>query len=136
MMALAHAITNRASPDAAGRFLVRALLWNVALFGLLRLGWIEAHVVPALIEFQKSVVMWYGIGDLKGIVVNGSCSGTDVMALCLGVTLAYPAVWRRRVAGAAGGLALILALNMMRIESLSLVASDPAWFGLLHLYVW
>ena len=48
----------------------------------------------------------------------------------------YPAAWRRRVLGVAGGLGLILTLNMVRIASLYLVASDPARFTLLHVYVW
>ena len=130
-----HAIAARPAPHGAGRFLLYALGWNIALFGLLRLGWIEEHLIDGLIAFQKSVVFWYGITEHKGIIVTASCSGTDVMALCAGVTLAYPAAWRRRVLGVAGGLALILTLNMVRIASLYLVASDPTRFTLLHLYV-
>jgi S-adenosylmethionine decarboxylase len=125
----------RAIPRGAGRFLLYAFGWNVVLFGLLRLAWTQ-HAITPLVDFQRSVVMWYGIVEHHAIVVDASCSGADLMALCAGVTLAYPAVWRRRLAGAAGGLALILFLNMLRIASLYLVASDTARFNLLHLYVW
>ena len=131
-----HAIEAQPVPHGAGRFILYALGWNIALFGLLRLPWIEEHLIDGLIAFQKSVVFWYGIAEHNGIIVTASCSGTDVMALGAGVTLAYPAAWRRRVLGVAGGLALILTLNMVRIASLYLVASDPARFTLLHVYVW
>lgn len=131
----AAVISGPAPPDVR-RFLIQVLVWNVGLFGLLRLPWIEQHAVGALIEFQKSLVFWYGVAANPGILVNASCSGSDVMALCAGVTLAYPAAWSRRVAGAALGLALILALNAVRIASLYAVASDQALLDLLHLYVW
>lgn len=109
---------------------------NVLFFGVLRLPWVEAHAVDWLVQFQKAVVLWYGIADHQAIVVNASCSGTDLVALCAGVTLAYPVAWRLRLAGAAGGLGLILSLNMLRIASLFQAASNPARFDVLHLYVW
>ena len=125
------------SPTPAVRaFLVQVVLWNVALFGLLRLPWIDRYFVGALVEFQKSLVFWYGAPTNAGIVVNSSCSGADVMALCAGVILAYPAPWMRRLAGAAAGLALILVLNMVRIGTLFAVAGDRALLDLLHVYVW
>ena len=123
------------TPDIQ-RFLLQALAWNIAFFGLLRLTWIEEHVVGAIVEFQTTLVTWYGVAAHKGIIVNASCSGTDVMALCGAITLAYPAPWRRRFAGAACGLAVILTLNAIRIATLYLAASDPARLDLLHLYVW
>jgi len=33
-----------------------------------------------------------------------ACSGADAFALCAGAILAYPAVWRMRLAGVAGGI--------------------------------
>ncbi|HXE80291.1 MAG TPA: S-adenosylmethionine decarboxylase [Vicinamibacterales bacterium] len=121
---------------AVRSFLIQVVCWNVALFGLLRLPWIDRYFVGALIEFQKSLVLWYGAPPPFGIVVNSSCSGADVMALCAGVILAYPVPWRRRLIGAAAGLALILVLNMVRIGTLFAVASDKALLDLLHVYVW
>ena len=38
--------------------------------------------------------------------------------------------------GLFGGAALILGLNTLRIGTLGLVASSPAWFNTLHVYVW
>jgi S-adenosylmethionine decarboxylase len=123
-----------ASPVRA--FLVQAVFWNLALFSFIRLAWIDQHLVGALVEFQKAVVFWYGTAPDPRIVVNSSCSGADVMALCAGVTLAYPVAWSRRLLGAAIGMVLILTLNAVRIASLYAVASSPATLDLLHVYVW
>ena len=52
------------------------------------------------------------------IEVTLACSGADALALCLAAIVAYPARWRMRAAGAAGGAAVILALNTIRIGTL------------------
>ena len=123
-------------PVSVRDFLVRAALWNLALFAAIRLAWIDRYVIDALVEFQKSIVFWYGTTPRPGIVVTSSCSGADVMALCAGVTLSFPATWRRRLVGAGVGLVFILALNVLRIVSLYAVASTPSTLKLLHIYVW
>lgn len=122
--------------SAALAFLVRAALWNLALFAFIRLAWVDRHLVGLLVELQTTLVYWYGTTPHPGIVVNSSCSGADVMALCAGVTLAYPVAWRKRLVGAAIGLAGVLALNALRIASLHAVASTPSTLELLHVYVW
>ena len=50
--------------------------------------------------------------------------------------LACPVPWRARLAGAAGGIALVLALNTVRIATLGRAAASPALFSALHLQVW
>src|SRR6185369_7316969 len=65
-----------------------------------------------------------------------ACSGADALALCLAAIVAYPARWRMRGAGVAGGVALILALNTIRIGTLGRAATSPRWFDALHVYVW
>lgn len=132
-MPLAQATSDRGS---VVRFLRDAMLWNVALFGLIRLPWVTEHVIDALIGFQTTLIAWYGAKAAPGIVVAANCSGADVAALCIGVTLSYPVAWRRRVIGAVVGVAAIIGLNAIRIASLYAVASSPARLNLLHLYVW
>jgi exosortase/archaeosortase family protein len=95
---------------------------------------IDRHVIGAL--STSDLTGPYGTTPRTGILVNSSCSGADVMALCAAVTLAYPVAWRRRLAGAAIGLGLILALNAVRIASLHAVASDPSVLHLFHVYLW
>ncbi len=41
-----------------------------------------------------------------------------------------------RLAGAGGGIALILALNTMRIGTLGRIAASPSWFQAFHVYGW
>jgi S-adenosylmethionine decarboxylase len=127
----------RSAPTPSVRaFVAQVACWNLALFAVIRLAWFDQHVIGRLVEFQKALVFWYGAAPRPAIVVNSSCSGADVMALCAGVLLAYPSAWRRRLVGAAIGIGLILALNAVRIASLYAVASKPATLDLLHLHVW
>ncbi|MGE5834242.1 MAG: S-adenosylmethionine decarboxylase [Acidobacteriota bacterium] len=117
-------------------FLTRAVLWNVALFGMLQLPWIGDPIVGAAIRFQTSLISWYGARPHPGIVVTSSCSGIDVVALCLGIVLSYPAAWRRRISGALMGVATIIGLNAVRIATLYTVADAPGTLRVLHVYVW
>jgi len=110
--------------------------WSLGFFGLLRLNWTEAHVVLPLSRMQAGLAVGlFGTPTLP-VEATLACSGADALALCLGAVLAYPVKWRTRLAGAGGGAALILGLNILRIGSLGRVAASPAWFNTLHLYVW
>jgi S-adenosylmethionine decarboxylase len=117
-------------------FLTKAVLWNIALFGLLQLPWIANPIVDAAIRFQTSLISWYGARPHPGIVVTSSCSGVDVVALCLGIVLSYPAAWRRRISGALMGIVAIIGLNAVRIATLNAVAGSPGTLRLLHVYAW
>jgi S-adenosylmethionine decarboxylase len=116
-------------------FLIHGALWSTALFGVIRLPWMDQHVISALIAFQQRLVQWYAGPPHSSLVVTSSCSGADVMALCLGVMLAYPVAWRRRLAGALSGAALILGVNAVRLATLYRTTS-PTTLVRLHEYVW
>ena len=123
-------------PTRAGEFVLRSVAGSLGFFALLRLPWIEAHVVLPVVRGQGSLaVRLFGAPGLP-IEATLACSGADAIALCLGALLAYPVPWRRRLAGAAGGVALIVALNTLRIGTLGRAAASPAWFNVLHLYLW
>lgn len=122
--------------NPAHRFALTALAWSLALFAALRLTWIDLTVVSWLASTQRDLALWYGATATAPVVVDSSCSGTDVIALCLAVTLSYPVAWRQRLLGAVGGTLLILALNTVRIGTLFNTASQPALFEMLHIYVW
>ena len=121
---------------AALKFALRAVAWSLGLFGLLRLNWTEAHVVLPLTRMQAGLAMGLFGTPVLAVDVTLACSGADALALCLGAVLAYPAQWRMRLAGAAGGAGLILGLNTLRIGTLGRAAGSPAWFSTLHVYVW
>jgi exosortase/archaeosortase family protein len=110
--------------------------WSLGLFGLLRLGWVETHALLPLTRLQGRLAVGLCGTPTSPIDVTLACSGADALALCVGAILAYPAGWRMRLAGAAGGLTLVLGLNTLRIGTLGRAAASPAWFETLHLYVW
>lgn len=121
---------------AAAEFALRAVAWSLCLFGLSRLNWTEAHVVLPVTQFQARVASGlFGVPSFS-VEVTLACSGADALALCLGAVLAYPVQRHRRLSGAAGGIAVILALNIVRIGTLGRAAGSPAWFNALHVYLW
>ena len=136
MVAGSASVPSGLPAGAVRSFVLQGAFWTLALFSILRLAWVDRHLIGALVEFQRTLVFWYGTDPNAPIIVNSSCSGADVMALCGAVTLAYPVAWSRRIAGALIGLGVILAVNTVRIASLYAVASTPATLTLLHVYVW
>ena len=133
-MAPARVLTGVAEPVA---FIVRAVLWSLALFGFLRISFVEQAIVLALLRTQATIVQWYVAAAANTISITPSCAASDVMAMCLGVILAYPATWRRRLAGAAGGLGIIIGLNILRLATLAIVVSRwPESFTVVHVIVW
>jgi len=117
-------------------FALRLTAWSLALFASLRLPWVGNHLVLPATRFQGAAgAALLGPASLP-VDVTLACSGADALALCLAATLAYPARWRNRAAGVAGGAALILALNTIRIGTLGRAAASPRWFEALHVYVW
>ena len=126
----------RAAVHRAAVFPLKALGWSLGLFTLLRSPWAEENFVLPLTRWQQGAAEFYAGRPAAPISVTSDCSGTDVIALCLAAILAWPASWRARLAGASGGLALILTLNTMRIGTLGRAADSPALFETLHLQVW
>lgn len=117
-------------------FAARGLAWGLGLFALLRLSWFESHAVLPLTLWQGRLAAWGFGAPSAPIEVTLACSGADAIALCAGTILAYPATWPKRIAGAAGGIALILAINTVRIGTLGAAAALTSWFSILHLYIW
>ncbi|MEX2273558.1 MAG: archaeosortase/exosortase family protein [Vicinamibacterales bacterium] len=120
----------------AGNFTLRFGAWSLGLFGVLRLASVETYVVLPVTRLQGQLAARLSGVSVLPVDVTLACSGTDVLALCLGAILAYPSRWRLRLAGAGAGAALILCLNTLRIATLAGVADSPSWFNLLHFYVW
>ena len=120
----------------ARSFALRGVAWSLALFGLIRLGWFEAHAVLPITQFQARLAAGgFGVPALP-VETTVACSGADAVALCAAAVLAYPAIWQMRLAGAAGGITLIVALNILRIGTLGRAAGSAFWFQALHVYVW
>jgi exosortase/archaeosortase family protein len=123
-------------PTHAIRFLARAVAGSLGVFGLLRVNWIEAHLVLPLSRAQGVLAAGLFGAPTTPVEATVACSGSEALALCLGVVLAYPVSWRMRLAGAGGGVGLIVSLNTLRIGTLGRVAPSPSWFSTFHLDVW
>lgn len=117
-------------------FIVRALAYSVGVFGLLKLGWVEAHALLPFTQAQGRVAETVFGAPALPIAITAACSAADALALCAGAILAYPAPWRQRVGGTAAGVVLILLLNTIRIGTLGRAAASPQLFEILHVYVW
>jgi exosortase/archaeosortase family protein len=126
----------RAEPPRAPSFLLAALAWSLGLFALLRSPWAEERLVLPLTRVQQQAADYYAGAPPVPVAVTSDCSGADVLALCLASILACPVPWRARLAGATGGIALVLALNTLRIASLGRAATSPSLFQALHRQVW
>ncbi len=126
----------RAGWSRATSFLLAALAWSLGLFALLRSPWVQGLLVLPLTRLQEQAADYYACPPPVAVAVTADCSGTDVLALCLAAILACPVSWRARIAGATGGIALVLTLNTLRIATLGRAASSPALFQALHLQVW
>ncbi len=129
-------VTPTRPPSPARRFAAAAAAWGLGIFAVLRLSWVEAHAVLPLTQLQGRLAAGASGVPVLPVDVTLACSGTDVLAVCVAAILAYPARWRARLAGAAGGVLLILLLNTVRIATLARAVESPTLFTTLHLYVW
>ena len=124
-------------PTDAAKFALRGVAWSLGLFGLLRLNWTEAHVVLPFTRAAGRGWRWDCSARRRCRSRSRSRAAAPTRWRCAsGAVLAYPVTWRTRLAGAAGGAALILGLNTVRIGTLGRAAASPAWFNALHVYVW
>ena len=122
--------------DGMLRFTLVTGAWFVGLFGLMRLPWVERTLLEPFAQLQQGVADQLTGAPSDLVYADASCSGGDPMALCAGAILAFPAAWGARLRGAAVGLTVITALNVVRLGNLSLVAEDQALLDVLHVYVW
>jgi exosortase/archaeosortase family protein len=71
------------------------------------------------------------------LTVAKNCDAMDVTLLFAAAVVAFPATWRRRLAGIAAGVAGITAVNVLRIASLYFVDLRwPSAFETIHAEVW
>ena len=124
------------SSDSPGRFLVRAVLLSLAFLGLMRLRWVEQALLLPFTRAQAVMAEKLGWTPAENTIVDLSCSGSDVIAMCLGAIIAYPVSVRARVLGCIGGLALIVTVNTARIGTLWHMWAEKEWFEIMHVYVW
>jgi exosortase/archaeosortase family protein len=120
----------------AGRYALRAVAASLTFFGILRLTWVESHLLIPVTRVQGAAAASLFGNSPVPVEVTLACSGADAMALCLAAILVYPVRWGFRLTGASLGIAIILLLNVLRISTLGRAAGDARVFNALHLYIW
>ncbi len=66
----------RADRNAVG-FVVRVLVWIVALFGLLRLPWVQTHLLIPFAGLQQNLGCLITGASRSAVTVDLSCTGSD-----------------------------------------------------------
>ena len=116
-------------------FLLRAVAWIVGLFAFVRIPWVQEHLLIPFAQLQHGAACALTGAPRDAVVVDLSCTGADVMAVTLGALLSFPMEWKRKLLGVGLGFSLLVALNTVRIGTLSWVVGDRHLFELLHLRV-
>ena len=69
--------------------------------------------------------------------IRNGCNGLETIFIFAAAVLAFPAPWKRRLAGLAGGIVLIQLFNLVRIVSLFYIGIHfPKLFEDWHTVVW
>jgi exosortase H (IPTLxxWG-CTERM-specific) len=71
------------------------------------------------------------------VEIENGCNGLETVLLFVCAVLAFPAPWKRRLAGLALGFAAIEMFNLVRVVTLFWIgAHRPSLFGASHTVVW
>jgi exosortase/archaeosortase family protein len=72
-------------------------------------------------------------------IIIPECGAIEVMSIFLAAVLAFPTLWRRRLAGLAVGIPAMYLVNIFRLTCLAVIGaldSGGKWFQFSHYYVW
>jgi exosortase H (IPTLxxWG-CTERM-specific) len=99
-----------------------------------------AHVSGAVLNLLGQSVTVSGTEIRSAgfsVQIENGCNGLETMLLFGAAVLAFPASWKRRLAGLAMGFAAIQAFNLVRVVSLFWIgAHRPALFSASHTILW
>ena len=148
-------MTAAAAPDSARRrstlFLVRFLALLVVFYFIIASHPVnDAVIVPftagiaraaaAVLNLLGEKVTVDGTQIRSGrfaVEIENGCNGVETALLFGSAVLAFPAPWRRRLAGLLLGFVAIQAINLVRVVSLFWIgAHRPAFFSSSHTVVW
>jgi len=134
-----------------GRFVVLYLAILGVTFGAIAFRPVDqAVVVPftGLVTRASGVVLGLLGEDITvrgcelssprfAVTIHNGCNGVITGLIFMAGVLAFPAGWRGKALGLAGGLAAIQGINLVRVVSLYYVgALAPEMFSSAHVWVW
>jgi exosortase H (IPTLxxWG-CTERM-specific) len=71
------------------------------------------------------------------VTIYNGCNGLITSLIFISGVLAFPAGWRAKLSGAAGGLLAIQIINLIRIVSLYYIGIYlPRYFNQSHIFIW
>jgi len=135
------------------RFFFGFLILQAALFGAELTPWAQAWFVTpwthALAAISADIVKLFDpqvLADGKvlqslrngfAVSIEAGCNGVEATIVLVAAMLAFPATWRRKLAGLAIGIVAVQGLNVVRVISLFYLGqwSQDA-FEFAHQYVW
>jgi len=96
--------------------------------------WVARAFDPAVTVVGATL---YSQANGFAVTILAGCNGLEAMIVLLAAILAYPAPWKHRLAGLAGGVLAVQLLNIVRIVSLFYIGQwSLAVFEWAHLYAW
>lgn len=119
---------------------LHACTWLFALKGYIRWGYGTAHVVSSILNLtgiQNTVD--HNIIHLRNDTwnVTSECTAINAVFLFISFILAYSSSFRSKALGLAGGIPLIIIVNVVRLVALGWVTEYwPNQAHLFHDYVW
>ena len=135
------------------RFFLIFLAWQMSLFGLNMLGWVQQHLVlpwtALLARVCAHLVLWFdttaaAAGKVLwntvsgfGVSIEPGCNGIEACIVLFAAIMAYPASWRHKLVGLVAGFVAVQALNVVRVISLFYLGQwDMDVFDFAHEYLW
>jgi exosortase H (IPTLxxWG-CTERM-specific) len=135
------------------RFLVIFFASLAILFTLELLGPVDRHVIEPFTGVIADICAWIirhvdgrvivegkvirSVGTGFAISIERGCNGIEAVIILVCAMLAFPASWKRKLAGIVIGFFAIQALNLVRIISLFYLGQwNRTWFDWFHLYLW
>ena len=135
------------------RFFLIFLAWQMSLFGLNMLGWVQQHLVlpwtALLARVCAHLVLWFDTTTAAagkvlwntvsgfGVSIEPGCNGIEACIVLFAAIMAYPASWRHKVIGIVAGFAAVQGVNVLRVISLFYLGQ---WrtdvFNFAHEYLW
>lgn len=139
-------VDNRASVRFVGLFLGLLVAFQIAYYEIIVPSAAFASYLGACARIAAAVLHLLGeevtaTGDAMSagftMSIKTGCDGLQAMAILAIAVVAFPGSGRHKLLAVAGGVVLVLLLNVLRLVTLFWAGVHaPGWFQTLHVHVW